>query len=634
MSQFSFPQSRAPFWTSLIGLLTTTFLVVFFICFATYDNFMVNTSDVTLDKTLHVIKNSPQYAELSPLYTDLKKINNEGRFLSRSHIWFGVFCLSLIFITQGIGLMLFYSRPEDRFVKPIMKFLGLGNKKFKFNSFEEEAIKQAFVDMEKVGTSLKELQSKVKELIPSPKLSEANLKSNKQVLQLELQSANKIFEHCIRGIETLRDQFIINVSQSQETSNYANASKVEWTTFNTSMRTIQVEFSDLNDMLNRLQDKVRESSKCVGDSLKLESVIYSRANRIKQAVNTLVEHAHADEDMIAKISAEIEKSKDDVSTASDLVNLFSQRASEIVNIIDVIDDIAEQTNLLALNASIEAARAGEQGKGFAVVAEEVRILAARSSTATRSITELLTKIQADAELASNCLTEGTESVGTAVQSIKKFSNTYDKSVDEAVKSQSELSSLFKNFENFLSLVSKSQSAHYSLETHLELVSKSVQAKNEALHSVKSQANHLTNGYNRLSKQIARQHMDHTHLRNLLENSLNSIRLCDQEITKSLSTLEQFSDAKGSEGASSETHEAAFQIEASLKSQTDVLEFASNMLSRLTLPASSIQPQFKEPVDEKSSSEPTETNADSEAEASAIAEETATEENSETTEQAS
>src|SRR5690606_18919787 len=103
----------------------------------------------------------------------------------------------------------------------------------------------------------------------------------------------------------------------------------------------------------------------------------------------------------------------DVTRASELVTMLSTRAKEIVNLIHVIDDIAEQTNLLALNASIEAARAGEQGQGFAVVAEEVRKLAARSSTATRSITALLVTIQNEAELASSCLTKGNLSVGKA-----------------------------------------------------------------------------------------------------------------------------------------------------------------------------------------------------------------------------
>ncbi|MBP5219120.1 MAG: hypothetical protein J6034_00265, partial [Bacteroidaceae bacterium] len=65
------------------------------------------------------------------------------------------------------------------------------------------------------------------------------------------------------------------------------------------------------------------------------------------------------------------------------VRSVDEAATQINQIIDMINGIAEQTNLLSLNASIEAARAGEMSKGFAVVATEIGQLANNSADATK-----------------------------------------------------------------------------------------------------------------------------------------------------------------------------------------------------------------------------------------------------------
>ena len=78
-----------------------------------------------------------------------------------------------------------------------------------------------------------------------------------------------------------------------------------------------------------------------------------------------------------------------VQTAVSAMAAIEKSASEIAQILNVIDGIAFQTNLLALNAGVEAARAGDAGRGFAVVANEVRALAQRCADSAKDIKALI-----------------------------------------------------------------------------------------------------------------------------------------------------------------------------------------------------------------------------------------------------
>ena len=78
-----------------------------------------------------------------------------------------------------------------------------------------------------------------------------------------------------------------------------------------------------------------------------------------------------------------------VNAATEIGTQLNASAKSINEVVETINLIASQTNILALNAAIEAARAGEAGRGFSVVADEVRRLAASTSSATKKITQVV-----------------------------------------------------------------------------------------------------------------------------------------------------------------------------------------------------------------------------------------------------
>ena len=85
--------------------------------------------------------------------------------------------------------------------------------------------------------------------------------------------------------------------------------------------------------------------------------------------------------------------------AVEVMNLLTENAGRVGEITQEIFGISSQTNLLALNASIESARAGEAGRGFAVVAEQIRILADQTRGLTENISEIVSRLQQNADSA-------------------------------------------------------------------------------------------------------------------------------------------------------------------------------------------------------------------------------------------
>lgn len=112
-------------------------------------------------------------------------------------------------------------------------------------------------------------------------------------------------------------------------------------------------------------------------------------------------------DAVIKGMQEIKRSS---LITSEVIATLSERASDIGDILSVIDEVAEQTNLLALNAAIIAAQAGEHGKGFAVVADEIKELSERTSTSTREISQVIRGVQDETSRAVDAIKQAERSI--------------------------------------------------------------------------------------------------------------------------------------------------------------------------------------------------------------------------------
>lgn len=169
-----------------------------------------------------------------------------------------------------------------------------------------------------------------------------------------------------------------------------------------------------HNVCNRLSTEVRRLSELVGEVDKGVEVQRDRLGETSAAMECVAEAAQASSARVRDVTdnadasrgkavtgekevheavASIEEVKSTVMRLKQAMAGLGEKASNIGQVMNVINEVADQTNLLALNAAIEAARAGDAGRGFAVVADEVRKLAEKTMGATREVEEAVRAIQ-------------------------------------------------------------------------------------------------------------------------------------------------------------------------------------------------------------------------------------------------
>lgn len=194
----------------------------------------------------------------------------------------------------------------------------------------------------------------------------------------------------------------------------------------------------------------------------------------------------------------LEQIANSISATGQVINGLGEQSQQIGGIVGVISSIAEQTNLLALNAAIEAARAGEQGRGFAVVADEVRSLAARTSQATREITNVITAVQeettramASIEVGNRLMNDGLTLNGTVAATLEDIQTHTAQTLDQfaditrATREQSATASLLS--QNLHAVAQDNQSRR---KAGAELANTAQQLKGLA-DALEHEVNHFT-----------------------------------------------------------------------------------------------------------------------------------------------
>ncbi len=344
-----------------------------------------------------------------------------------------------------------------------------------------------------------------------------------QIVRMEAQLMRLRSEvtHTMSSIKDIADRLNRLSTQCEDNAHFASATRLEWNAMGSKLRQIKESHDKIKSTSDKVTKQQNLCSELLIKTLDFGNIHNKHSENAREQVyrmNDISKETLSTLDLLATSMAE---STQDVGISSSLVRGLSERAEEIVNIIDVIDDIAEQTNQLALNASIEAARAGEQGQGFAVVAAEVRSLAARSSTATKSITELLGTIQLEADHASSCLEKSRKSVDLAHSRMLEVDRSYREAVSLSRQALVDLNQMISDVNTHMQDLKSLEKQSHELRKYCSSLSNQLDEHGRLTSVTYSESNQLTIHSDRLSRLLNRQYFEISHCDRIIEGTFLS-----------------------------------------------------------------------------------------------------------------
>ena len=388
-----------------------------------------------------------------------------------------------------------------------------GNLEIEFQANTKDETGTLLTSLQKVVISLKKIIGDVR----------SSTKSTVNASQKMIRSTDRIFQQT-------KDSKLLADSATTSTTSISNharsmASSAKQTSAN--VETVTTSIEQLSSNVNTVASAAEEmSTNMKGISTNANKV----SDDVKKMVisidsmSTALNQTSKSTQQAQQISADAQNS---TQKMLEVMNQLQEGASQIGNVVKLIDSITSQTNMLALNATIEAASAGDAGKGFAVVASEVKELANQTTDANNQIGHQITTIQGHI----NNAMEHTNNVNGIIANVANISS----SIDGEVVKQRQVSSEVK--QSIGEIASASQETAHNVEEATKGLQEITQSAAEASQSSKLAVTNLSEA-NKGVREVAESTSEILYGVDTVSDNVQKVQNSLQEINNELSLSHQ------------------------------------------------------------------------------------------------